>query len=251
MGNSMKVLVLNGSPKHENSNTLCLTNAFLDGMAEKMTLETEILPIYKMNIRPCMGCFCCWSKTPGKCCINDDMAWVIDKMLAADVIIWSFPLYYFSLPSKLKSLMDRQLPLNLPLVSKSTDGNPDSGSHPSRYDLSGKRYVLISTCGFYTSSGNYDSVNFMFDRCLGKGNYETIYCGQGELIRDPKLHNRTNTYLKYVKTAGAEFVTQGITKVTRESLSELLYPRNVFEQMADASWGITPSESTEKISDYN
>ena len=27
------------------------------------------------------------------------------------------------------------------------------GGHPSRYDMEGKRYVLISTCGFYTAQG--------------------------------------------------------------------------------------------------
>jgi hypothetical protein len=38
-----------------------------------------------------------------------------------------------------------------------------SGSHPSRYDLSGKRHVLISTCGFYSAEGNYDGVKSLFD----------------------------------------------------------------------------------------
>ena len=34
---------------------------------------------------------------------------------------------------------------------------------------SGKRHVLISTCGFYSAEGNYDSVLRMFDHFLGKG----------------------------------------------------------------------------------
>lgn len=234
----MNILVLNGSPKGEKSNTMRLTNAFLEGMAEQTALNTEVLTISKMNIKPCIGCFQCWSKTPGKCCIQDDMSFVIEKILAADMIVWSFPLYYFGLPSHLKALMDRQLPMVLPTMERRTDGSTDSGFHPSRYDMSGKKYLLISTCGFYTAQGNYDSVDLQFDHCLGKGNYETIYCGEGELFHVPELQSRTDEYLRIVKGAGAEFISKGITPETREALAELLYPRDIFEEMANASWGL-------------
>jgi len=40
--------------------------------------------------------------------------------------------------------------------------------------MSGKRYILISTCGFYSAEKNYESVKSMFDYICGKGNYETI-----------------------------------------------------------------------------
>lgn len=230
----MKVLVFNGSPKGENSNTMKLTRAFCAGIAGATNAEVEVLPVYGMEIRDCTGCFCCWSKTPGKCCLRDDMERVLEKMLLADVIIWSFPLYYFGLPSRLKALMDRQLPLILPFMA----GGSESGSHPTRHDLSGKRYVAISTCGFYTAEGNYGAVNEQFDRIYGKGGYTTIYCGEGELFRVSALRQRTDEYLEYVKAAGAEFVTGGVQQSTRQQLSELLYPREVFEQMADADWGV-------------
>lgn len=236
----MKILVLNGSPKGEKSNTMHLTKAFLEGMEEIVEPDTEILPVYKMNIKPCIGCFSCWSKTPGKCCIQDDMASVIEKILAADLIIWSFPLYYFNMPSQLKAVMDRQLPMNLPFMVKGSE----NGSHPSRYDMSGKRFVFISTCGFYTPKGNYISLNLQLDRLLGKGNYETLYCGEGELFRVPELRTRTDAYLQSVKAAGKEYASGGITAETKEKLGELLYPRDVFEQMADASWGIEAGEKT-------
>ncbi|WP_077609374.1 flavodoxin family protein [Clostridium sp. Marseille-P2415] len=242
----MNVLVLNGSPKGEKSNTIQLTNAFLEGMAERTALDIDVLTVSNMNIKPCVGCFHCWSKTPGKCCIHDDMASVIEKMLASDIIIWNFPLYYYGLPSQLKAVIDRQLPMNLPFMEKGAKNGSDSGSHPPRYDMTGKRYVLISTCGFYTPKGNYDSVNLQFDHYLGKGNYETLYCGQGELFGVPELRSRTEKYLQNVKTAGAEFASSGITAVTKETLNELLYSRDVFEQMANASWE-AEAESPKKI----
>ena len=67
------------------------------------------------------------------------------------------------------------------------EGQTGSGGHPSRYDMSGKRHLLISTCGFYTAKNNYDSVTKLFDHVCGAGQYESIFCGQGELFRVPEL----------------------------------------------------------------
>lgn len=242
----MKILAINGSPKGNRSNTWRLTIAFLEGITIQeenggaQTAEIETLNIGSLNIKPCLGCFSCWSKTPGKCCIHDDMQGVIDKILWADVVVWSFPLYYFGLPGQLKTLIDRQLPMSLPFMYTETE----SGGHPSRYDMSGKRTVVISTCGFYTAQGNYDCVTNLYDRLCGKGGYTAIFCGQGELFRVKELSERTDEYLSWVKKAGQEFASDGITGETRGKLDQNLFPRDVFEAMADASWGV--GESGEK-----
>ena len=238
----MNILVLNGSPKGERSNTMKLTRAFLEGFTRNQSADTDIVDIYKLNIRECLGCFVCWSKTPGKCAITDDMADVLQKILHADVVIWTFPLYYFSLPSRLKMVIDRQLPLALPFM----EGDADAGGHRSRYDMSGKRNVVISTCGFYTAEENYSAVNAQFDRMFGKDGYTALYCGQGELFRVPQLSARTDEYLGYVRQAGEEFASGTITAATRAKLKQLLYPREVFEQMADASWGVEQTEQGAK-----
>lgn len=227
----MKVLVLNGSPKSERSNSMCLTRSFLDGAGWQ---DAEMIDVTKTDIKPCLGCFACWNKTPGKCIIDDAMEEVLSKMLAADVIVWSFPLYYYSVPGGLKNLIDRQLPLNLPFMAEGAE----SGGHPARYDLSHQRHVIISTCGFWTPDGNYESVISMFDHFRGKGNYATLLCGQGELFRVPELKTRTDAYLETVHRAGQEFAAGGIHGDTQAMLAEPLYPRDVFERMADASWGI-------------
>ncbi len=234
----MKILVINGSPKGERSNTYQLASAFLEGIHESgETIETEELTVNRLNIHPCLGCFSCWNKTPGQCCIADDMSHVIERLLWADVTVWSFPLYYFSVPGPLKNLIDRQLPMVLPFMTED-GGETGSGSHPSRYDMSGKRTVIISTCGFYTAEGNYDGVFSLFDHMCGKGNYTSLLCGQGELFRVSALKQRTDEYLKYVRQAGKEYMTGGISAETQNCLNQLLFPRKVFEDMADASWGV-------------
>lgn len=242
----MKILAINGSPKGKRSNTWRLTSAFLEGITVKeessgsSPTEIETFNIGSLNIKPCLGCFSCWSKTPGECCIHDDMQGVIDKILWADVVVWSFPLYYFGLPGQLKTLIDRQLPMSLPFMCTETE----SGGHPSRYDMSGKSTVVISTCGFYTAQGNYGCVTSLYDRLCGKGGYTAIFCGQGELFRVKELSERTDEYLSWVKKAGQEFASGGISGETRGKLDRNLFPRDVFEAMADASWGV--GESGEK-----
>ncbi|MCL2460030.1 MAG: flavodoxin family protein [Euryarchaeota archaeon] len=226
----MNILVINGSPKAESSNSMRLTRAFLDGAG----YDAEIINAAKLGIRPCLGCFACWNKQPGQCVINDKMSEVLQKIIAADVIVWSFPLYYFSIPGALKNLIDRQLPLALPFMS---DKN-SSGGHPPRYDLSRQRHIVISTCGFWTSEGNYDGVTAMFDHIYGVGNYTKIFCGQGELFRVSELRNRTDAYLEIVRRAGVEFATGEVMPETQRELAEPLYPRDVFEKMADASWEV-------------
>jgi multimeric flavodoxin WrbA len=234
----MNILVINGSPKGDQSNSLKLTNAFLEGAEEVLGSNVptvERLDVAKLDISSCRGCFSCWNKTPGKCVIHDDMEKVIEKLLWSDLAVWSFPLYYFGMPGKLKMLMDRQLPMSLPFMVKDADG----GGHPSRYDMSGKKTVLISTCGFYTAADNYDAVRAQFDRLYGKSGYTAIFCGEGELFRVPELRARTDEYLSYVREAGKEYISGGISQETSKRLSELLYPRDVFERMADASWGVS------------
>ena len=245
----MKILIINGSPKGKNSNSLRLAASFVEGYKAKAEesdalVSVEQLDVAALKVGACRGCFACWKKTPGTCCIKDDMPSIIEKELEADLIVWSFPLYYFNVPGMLKNLIDRQLPMNLPFMSENTSGT-GSGSHDARYDMKNTRHVLVSTCGFYSAKGNYDSVTNMFDHFLGKGNYETVFCGQGELFRVNELSDRINQYLETVKKAGAQYAEGKISDEVHNQLRTLLYPKEVFEKLADADWGIN-KETGEK-----
>ena len=81
----MGVLVLNGSPKAGASNTMKLTAAFLEGLGRA---DIETINISGENIKHCTGCYACWEKTPGVCCIADDMHNLLQKYIASDLVIW-------------------------------------------------------------------------------------------------------------------------------------------------------------------
>ena len=85
-----KVLILSGSPrKGGNSDTLC--DEFMKGAIEAGN-EVEKIFVAGKNIGYCKGCYAC--KDTGVCVIKDDMAEVLQKMLDADVIVLSSPVYF-------------------------------------------------------------------------------------------------------------------------------------------------------------
>ena len=53
----MNILVLNGSPKCENSNTLKINECLFEGISERTAANIEILNVSKLNIHDCQGMF--------------------------------------------------------------------------------------------------------------------------------------------------------------------------------------------------
>jgi len=227
----MKVLVVNGSPRGERSGTMRLTRAFLEGAG---WTDAQIIDISKSNVKGCNGCFSCWEKTPGKCAIDDDMTEFLPKVIAADAVITSFPLYGCFYPGQLKIFMDRLLPIALPFM----DRNAASGGHPLRHDLSRQRQFLISTCGFWTADGNYDSIIKLFERGGNAVNHRTftIFSGQGGLFEQPEHDELTQPYLDAVRKAGAEFAAGGVSEESQKFLAQPILSREEYESGADDSW---------------
>ena len=145
----MRVLVVNASPKGENSHTLVVTRAFLSGFPEGT--EIEMLELGKLRIRPCTGCLCCWTKTPGQCVQQDDMQRVYAAIERADVIIESFPLYFYGLPGPLKTLTDRCLPYTR---AYGWSGNTQHELRDPK--MLQKKLVLISTIDIFKTPKGVD-----------------------------------------------------------------------------------------------
>lgn len=99
-----RVLILSGSPrKGGNSDTLC--DQFMRG-AEEAGHEVEKIWIQGKKIAPCVACYYCRDHK-GECAIKDDMKEVLDKMLAADVLVLASPVYFYSVSAQLKAVIDR------------------------------------------------------------------------------------------------------------------------------------------------
>lgn len=107
----MKILVFNGSPKKERSDTMRITRAFLCGMNEAAPQEVQSINVADMHIEFCRGCFAC-KYNGGRCATDDDMREILEQMLASDLLLFSFPLYCCGMPAMLKNIIERTLPLS-------------------------------------------------------------------------------------------------------------------------------------------
>lgn len=98
------VLVLSGSPRLKgNSNILC--DEFARG-AEESGHSITRCNAAKLKIGGCLGCNAC-KRNGGICVQKDDMADVREKMMTADVIVLSSPIYFYSIAAQLKAVIDR------------------------------------------------------------------------------------------------------------------------------------------------
>ena len=123
----MKILVLNGSPKRGKSDTMHITRSFLEGMNEAACQDIQFIHVIDKHIEYCTGCFSCM-RDGGTCVHDDDMQEILEKILASDLLIWSFPLYCYGMPAPLKALLDRTLPLSsLALVKQAGKQYAETG----------------------------------------------------------------------------------------------------------------------------
>lgn len=98
-----KVLAIMGSPR-KNKNTDLLLDQVIKGISIH---KPQIDKIYlrDLNISPCISCGYC-EKT-GECSIKDDMQELYKKFDDSDVIIIASPLYFNTVSSLVKIMIDR------------------------------------------------------------------------------------------------------------------------------------------------
>ena len=157
----MKILLINGSLRGDYSSSLKVAHAFVKGMVEEYGADTEVceVALKDKRIDHCHGCFVCWKTTPGQCCIHDDMDELRQMVMDSDIIVESFPLYFFGLPSKLKAFTDRMISYVQEYRGNPGDEENHRFLHNMRYpELEKKKLILVSTCGYEVTDNCYDAV---------------------------------------------------------------------------------------------
>lgn len=212
----MKILVLNGSPKKK-SDTFRLTDAFLKGLNRGGEHEVHIVNVIDKKIAPCRGCFGCWQREDGHCVIPDDQNAILDVYGEADVIIWSFPLYCYGMPSHLKAVLDRTIPLVKMKMVQQPDGTV---RHEALVDFSRIHTVVICGCGFPHWEGNFDGLKHMCKTCFG--NPEMICVPETPLLNVPAAAIVADPLLVRFEEAGAEYAAN--LRLSSETVATLETP---------------------------
>ncbi len=237
----MKILLLNGSMRGEHSSSLKVANAFIDGIVEENgENRTEVVKVNlrDKNIEHCFGCLCCWKIHKGECVIRDDMDEIRKLVMESDVIIESFPLYFFGMPSKMKAFTDRMI--SHVSEYRAINGDEATGRflHEMRFPkLMEKKLVLVSTCGYEETVDCYDAVINQFDKICGHENYVRIFAPQGGMLAEKTFENKVQRYLLKFKDAGKEFVRTGtVCKETEEKIQVPMLGHNTFSQAINLNW---------------
>ncbi|HIH26767.1 MAG TPA: flavodoxin family protein [Methanoregulaceae archaeon] len=101
---AIKVLAFAGSPRrHGNSETLL--DWVLDAMEKEPDVTLEKVVIVDADVNPCRGCNAC--EKLNMCVQRDGMDILHDKIIDADVIVLSSPIYCMGICSQVKALIDR------------------------------------------------------------------------------------------------------------------------------------------------
>ena len=66
------------------------------------------------KIKNCTGCFCCWTKSPGKCRIKDNYENLAELYSQTEKIVIMSKCHYGSYSPFVKNVLDRSIPYLLP-----------------------------------------------------------------------------------------------------------------------------------------
>lgn len=122
----IKILAFAGSPRRH-GNSEILLDWVLASMSEDQDTRIEKIALTEADINPCRGCNAC--ETLNKCVQRDGMDIYHDKIIEADCIILSSPIYCMGLAAQVKALVDRaqvfrsrKYVLKLPIVPPERKG---------------------------------------------------------------------------------------------------------------------------------
>ena len=123
---SKKIVVITGSPRKD-GNSFAMTDSFIKA-AEEMGHTITRFDAAMMKIGGCHACNSCFKS--GKACIfGDDFNTIAPVILEADTIVFTMPVYWYSIPAQVKGVIDR-------LYSLLIGGK----------DIAGKDCALIACC---------------------------------------------------------------------------------------------------------
>ncbi len=165
----MKVLAISASPrKGGNSDVLC--DQFLTG-AKEAGHEVSKLRLAEKQIAPCLACNACM-RGEHSCVQHDDMAEILDALIAADVIVLATPVYFYSPAAQIKLMIDR--------------------CYPRYREIRGKQFYLIVTAADARHEAADETLAALrgFLRCLPDAKEQGVLYGtgawdKGDIYRHP------------------------------------------------------------------
>ncbi len=235
----MKVTVFNGSPRGRKSNSHRIVEPLLEGAREVGAEAQEVFLIEK-DVKQCLGCFCCWSATPGRCVLKDDMGELLELYLDSDCVGLATPVYNMYMTGLLKNFTDRFLPLATPHIRRSDDGTFYHEGRVRRFP----RQFFIANSGF-PGGHNFVVLESFYSvvKQMSPGNvlFE-LYRNCGEALsvpeeEHPELAARIAEFHEALRQTGRELVASGeVAEATVQKLHMELISDEEYMAGANLQW---------------
>lgn len=240
-----KVLVINGSPRRKNGFTYFYLQYLLKGIEQTGT-EIEVINVYdkNLNIEPCRGCFVCWTKTEGKCVVEDDANELIEKANNTHLIIYAFPLYIDSVPAKLKAFLDRMFITVMPIFVPFNNLT----RHPIRNMK--ERYIALLSVNGFPEIEHFKPVVETF-KGISRNSHRPLIAAilrpGAESFTAPPYRNYLKEILASLEQAGKELIEQGkISKRILKSVSgNYGISKKLWRTSANLHWFLKREEEKE------
>ena len=246
----MKILALNSSPRSGGqSKTELMLNHLVEGMRDAGA-DVEVINLREKNIKNCIGCFTCWTKTPGQCIHKDDMTKeLFGTWLESDMVVYATPLYNYGVNATLKVFIERTLPSLEPFF-EIHDGRM---FHPLRNKT--PAIVMLSVAGM-PDEDHFSALSahaHYLTATPGRQLLAEIYRPAAEIMTGPFYKEKSNDILDATKQAGRELVrSMKISPATMERITQPIVDAQSFAEMTNHFWktciaeGVTPKEFEKK-----
>jgi multimeric flavodoxin WrbA/putative sterol carrier protein len=232
----MKILALNSSARTGGeSRTELLLNRLVKGMRQAGATVT-IVHLRKKNIKNCIGCYTCMTRTPGQCIHRDDMTLELFPMwLESDIVVYASPLFHYSVNATMKAFIERTFPVHQPFLEQLGD----IVYHPLRHKY--PAIVLLSVAGFPHESV-FDQLSTWANHTFGKSGRQPgvkllaqIYRPASEIMI--RYKDKINDILDATEQAGQELVKD--MKVSSHTMARIKQPLDETEAvigLANIHW---------------
>ncbi|MBU5483361.1 flavodoxin family protein [Clostridium sp. MSJ-11] len=152
-----KILVITGSPRKK-GNSFAMTDAFVNAAEAKGHTVTRFDAAF-MNVGGCRACDTCF-QTGRACSFDDDFNTIAPEIEAADAIVFTSPVYWYTFSAQIKAVMDK---LYAFMTVEKDIANKKHGF--ARKGIGGKKYGLIS-CYEENDMSVMDGVRFSYERTV-------------------------------------------------------------------------------------
>lgn len=132
----MDVLILNGALAEADATERTCRLA-CDELARR-GCDVHAMTLRELDIEGCMGCYKCWTKSPGECVRDDPSRESSRRLIRSDVVVFLTPVTFGGYSSQLKKALDRMIPNISPMFMK-VEGETH---HKPRYDRYPKLFGL-------------------------------------------------------------------------------------------------------------